>query len=84
MVLQKNVICEKCEGKNQLLNASQSSALFDLETILSFVIQRKIIYLFQCAGQRLHIGDLRAKLVSFFIVRFLFGLHTYLICWQLF
>ena len=34
LALQKNVICEKCEGKYSFLNESHSSGSSDLETIL--------------------------------------------------
>lgn len=34
LALQKNVICEKCEGKDAFLNESHSSGSSDLETIL--------------------------------------------------
>jgi len=34
LALQKNVICEKCEGKNECLNESHSCDPLDLETVL--------------------------------------------------
>lgn len=34
LALQKNVICEKCEGKDSFLNESHSSGSSDLKTIL--------------------------------------------------
>lgn len=45
---------------------------------------RKTIDLFKCEGQKLETDGLRAKPILFGPVHFLFGLHIYLMCCQLF
>ena len=76
LALQKNVICEKCEGKDAFPQIWKQ--------FLLFYNSEKSIDLFKYEGQKLQTGGLRAKPILFGPVHLLFGLHIYLMCCQLF